>query len=190
MKKTHFASLLANIMSTKTLSTRTAKQVLSTIGHLEKAWRLAHNFAISETVAGILEGDGGEETFQDIVKSKCPFYYELLDVMADRASSKPKCTSYDLSSDDDDDKEVQQIATIPAATNDDNDEDDDARSSGVALSELSDDDRFTPELKRKNSQLVASGSNKKSKPSSNDKKKKCTSFGSSMDKRNSIKLIK
>jgi hypothetical protein len=27
--------------------------------------------------------------------NKCPYYFDLMDVMADRASSKPKCTSYD-----------------------------------------------------------------------------------------------
>ena len=44
----------------------------------------------------------GETTFQELVKTRCPFYYDLYDIMNDRASMKPKALSYDLSHDTDD----------------------------------------------------------------------------------------
>ena len=65
--------------------------------------------------AGLKEEDEG--TFEDAVRKKCPYYYELVDIMSDRASSKPKVTSYDLDDDDDedgmsddDDKSVSDIS--------------------------------------------------------------------------------
>jgi hypothetical protein len=42
----------------------------------------------------------GESTFQDLVRKKCHVYYDIYDIMIDRASTRAKASSYDL-----DDKE-------------------------------------------------------------------------------------
>jgi hypothetical protein len=124
VKKREFCNTLALTMNSNTRSKRDAKNVLSKIQHVEKRWREAHNFATSETGAGIKEKDGDEQ-FRDIVLRKCPYYWDLLDVMQDRASSAPKLTSYD-----DDDEEDEE--------GEDNDQDvyDDHESS---VSDVSDD---------------------------------------------------
>ena len=109
-------------MTNETMSKRDQKNVLNKIQHIEKTFREAHNFATSETGAGLKEGDTG--TFEEDVKRKCPYYFELVDIMADRASSKPKATSYDLLSngeDDDDDEEADDGDDVePGAKADDN----------------------------------------------------------------------
>jgi hypothetical protein len=94
VKKIHYANALAEKMSNKTTSKRDGKTVLNKIQHIERSWRLAHDFATSETGAGIIEKDG-DTRFRDLVTRKCPFYYQLLDVVCDRASSEPACTSYE-----------------------------------------------------------------------------------------------
>jgi hypothetical protein len=71
--------------------------VQSKIQHIEKTFKEAYTFATSETGAGLKETDEG--TFHDAVKKKCPYYFDLLDIMSDRASSKPKATSYEASTD-------------------------------------------------------------------------------------------
>ena len=42
----------------------------------------------------------GETSFEELVKKKCPYYYDLLEIMQDRASSEPKATNYSLQEDD------------------------------------------------------------------------------------------
>jgi hypothetical protein len=115
IKKVQFASALAEKMSTETLSKRDAKSVLCKIQHIERTWRAAHSFATSETGAGIMESNGNAH-FKDLLIKKCPYYYDLMDVMADRASSQPKCTSYDEDKEeemDDDDDEVGERSSNP-----------------------------------------------------------------------------
>jgi hypothetical protein len=99
VKKVQFCNTLAEIMSKETSSTRTAKNVQNKIQHIEKTFKEAHNFANSETGAGLREQDEG--TFEEAVKRYCPYYYDLLPIMQDRASSKPKATSYDSSEESD-----------------------------------------------------------------------------------------
>jgi hypothetical protein len=100
IKKKEFCLSLAKKMSEETTSERDWKNVLNKIQHVERRWREAHNFATSETGAGIHDTDG-VSSFEEIVTRKCPYYYDLLEVMADRASSAPKVTSYDDDDDDD-----------------------------------------------------------------------------------------
>jgi hypothetical protein len=101
IKKKQFCAQLAEKMSRETSSKRDGKNVQSKIQHIERTFKDAHTFATSETGAGIKENDEG--TFTAAVKKKCPFYYDLLDIISDRASSKPKVTSYELNDEDDDD---------------------------------------------------------------------------------------
>jgi hypothetical protein len=93
LKKIQFCNQLAEVMSRETKTKRDGKNVLNKIQHIEKTFKEAHTFATSETGAGIRDQDEG--TFKDAVKKKCPYYYDLLEVMSDRASSKPKATSYE-----------------------------------------------------------------------------------------------
>lgn len=94
VKKSHFQLLLANEMTRKTKSKRTARNVKSKIEQIERSFKKAHTFATSETGAGLLE-QHGNTTFQKMVRDNCAFYYELVDIMADRAGVQPKVTSYD-----------------------------------------------------------------------------------------------
>ncbi|KAG7337029.1 hypothetical protein IV203_020185 [Nitzschia inconspicua] len=91
--KLQFASTLAEKMRAETKSdTRNGKQVLDKIARIENAFRDAASFARSETGAGIQEGEG-EQTFQAAVRRRCPYYYELVEIMGDRSSTHPKCTT-------------------------------------------------------------------------------------------------
>ena len=81
------------------------KNVLNKIQHIERAFKEAHGFAVSETSAGIME-EQGQSTFKDLVK-KCPYHYNILEVMIDRASTRPKITSYDLVHTENDSDEEQ-----------------------------------------------------------------------------------
>jgi len=72
---------------------RDVKQVTNKITYMERAFREAHDFANTETGVGLQETDRGN--FQDIVRKRFPYYFDLLEIFGDRASSKPKVTSYD-----------------------------------------------------------------------------------------------
>jgi hypothetical protein len=110
--KMQFASLLASKMAKETTSKdRNAKQVMDKISQVEDSFKNAHDFATSQTGAGIQERDG-ETHFKELVKKRFSYYYELLDVMVDRAATEPKITnlnpaSLDTSSSDDDDSDKE-----------------------------------------------------------------------------------
>ena len=106
IKKIQFATELADKMSKETTTQRDTKNVLSKIQHIERTFREAHIFATSETGAGIKDKDEG--TFNTAVKKKCPYYYDLIDVMSDRASSKPIATNYDEEDPDDDLSDISE----------------------------------------------------------------------------------
>ena len=72
---------------------RDEKQVSNKITYMERAFREAHDFANTETGVGLQETDRGN--FQDIVRKRFPYYFDLLEIFGDRASSKLKVTSYD-----------------------------------------------------------------------------------------------
>jgi hypothetical protein len=106
VKKKQICNALAEKMSNETNSKRDAKNVLSKIQHIERSFREAHIFATSETGAGVKADDEGN--FKEIVEKKCPYYYDLVDIMSDRASAKPKATSYDL--DEENEEDVSDIS--------------------------------------------------------------------------------
>jgi hypothetical protein len=107
--KMQFATILAERMRNETLSTeRNAKQVMDKISRVEESFRTAHEFATSQTGAGIQENEG-EQTFKDLVRRKCSYYYDLIEVMMDRASTAPRATNFDPSFlDNDDDSEAEE----------------------------------------------------------------------------------
>ena len=94
VKKKEFCDALAAKMTKETTSTRDGRNVKSKIEHIERTWKEAHEFATSATGAGLLASDEG--TFTEKVRGKCPFYYDLLEIMQDRASTAPKVTNYEL----------------------------------------------------------------------------------------------
>jgi hypothetical protein len=99
-------TIIAAKMTKETDLERNAKQVQEKICQLEESFKNAHDFATSETGAGI-QNEQGEESFKDLVKKRCPYYYELCDIMADRSSAQPKAKNdphvLDAFSDEDDD---------------------------------------------------------------------------------------
>jgi hypothetical protein len=124
--KLQFATQSAEKMARETMSTeRNAKQVMDKISWIEDSFRSAHEFATSQTGAGIQERDG-EATFQDAVRRKCSMYYELVDIMVDRASTEPKATKYDPStldefSDGEEKERDQQDSDANLSVEDDHD---------------------------------------------------------------------
>jgi hypothetical protein len=93
VKKMQYANVLAEKMKAETnTESRNAKQVLDKIKRLEDSFREAHVFATSETGAGIQERDG-KGTFEDIVRRKCAYYYQLVDIMGDRSGTEPVLTN-------------------------------------------------------------------------------------------------
>ncbi|KAL7562789.1 hypothetical protein ACA910_020901 [Epithemia clementina (nom. ined.)] len=70
---------------------RTGRQVQAKIEHIEACFRVAYDFANRETGQGLKEDD--PPGFKEAVTRKCPHYFELLDIFADRASACPRITS-------------------------------------------------------------------------------------------------
>lgn len=83
------------------------------IREIEESFRDTHLFATSETGAGIQEMEG-EQSFQDIVGKKNPFYYELTDIMAERSPPEPRVTNMDTKEMNrfsaDEEKEIEQLS--------------------------------------------------------------------------------
>ena len=132
-KKNQVAGDIAKLINDSgVLVKRDNRQVKNKIQHLERQFREAFDFANTETGAGLKEGD--LVLFDDAVMQRCPHYYDLVDIFADRASSKAKATNMDLSlasSDTDNDS---------ISDGDEKQSDDERRSSGKktrAVSSLS-----------------------------------------------------
>ena len=64
-----------------------AKQVQNKVQHFEQQFRVAYNFANTETGQGLQSND--KNSFDDAVRGLCTQYFDLFDVFHDRASSKP-----------------------------------------------------------------------------------------------------
>jgi hypothetical protein len=54
----------------------------------KKTFKDAYDFANTEKGTGLQEGDFG--LFDDSVRKLCPNYFDLLPILAERSSSKPK----------------------------------------------------------------------------------------------------
>jgi hypothetical protein len=154
MKKIHFANKLAEKMTKETTSKRTGKNVLNKIQHIEAAFKKAYTFANTETGAGLKENDNG--TFEEAVTKKCPYYFDLLDIMSDRASSKPQITSYDLMKEDDVDDVDDEAA-------DEEPEEEDEQENTGDVSDISDDEKTA--TSKRTAATTAMSSNKKKKKS-------------------------
>jgi hypothetical protein len=71
---------------------RSGKQVQNKIERIEQKWRESHNFVTSATGEGIRE-NSTDQSWEDKVKKKNLYYYDLADVFLDRAANNPKATS-------------------------------------------------------------------------------------------------
>jgi len=75
MKKSEYGNMIATQMNELTESTgRTGKQVVQRICDMHDQWNYAHEFAVSETGAGMVASDD-EKTFNDIVLKRFPYCF-------------------------------------------------------------------------------------------------------------------
>ena len=94
---------------------------------MEGAFRDAHDW-VNNTGVGVLERDG-QVTFEDAVKKRFIYYYDLVDVMSERASARPRAStdtmnmadgdtssSSSSSSADEDDDDDEAIIAPPSTT--------------------------------------------------------------------------
>ena len=97
-RKRQYALQIANkIKAAGVRRVRTEKDVLNKIQYVENAFRSAHDFANTETGAGLEEHDKG--SFDDAVTKKCPWYFDLLDCFEDRANARPRITTDEMFND-------------------------------------------------------------------------------------------
>jgi hypothetical protein len=95
-----------------TLKARKANQVMMKIQAFEGAFREAHDW-VNNTGVGVLERDG-QVTFEEAVKKRFVYYYDLVDVMSERASSRPKAST-----------DTMTMAPSSSSSSSEDDEDDD-----------------------------------------------------------------
>ena len=81
---------------------RSPKAIKNKITNIEDSFKAAHDWAY-QTGAGLKDDNPGQ--FHDYIKKKCPYYFDLLTVMQDRATARPQTTSDTIEIDDDDDDE-------------------------------------------------------------------------------------
>jgi hypothetical protein len=117
MTKANYAEVIARkILAAGVKSSSSAKQVLNKIAHLEATFCTAHDFATTETGAGLVENDQ-EDTFKKAVEKKCPYYKDLLPLFEDRASAKAHCTSDELDDVDDLASEAEEEVAVQKTCN-------------------------------------------------------------------------
>jgi hypothetical protein len=127
MNKQAFAEVIAQRINSSGVKVhRTAKHVLNKIGYLEKTFRSAHDFAVSQTGSGLLANDD-VESFQKAIEKRCPYYDELLPVFEDRASARARVTNENLDDDDDYDEDNYD---------DDDDDENNDNQGGIAVKEV------------------------------------------------------
>ena len=125
-KKAQVAEMLANMMNDAGVKVkRTKHSVKSKIRNMETQFKTANDFVCSETGAGVEEKDG-KEAFQTIVLRKCPYYYELAEIMGDRAAAKPKATTDDDDLDSVDDEEIVEVINSQESSEEEEEDDADA----------------------------------------------------------------
>ena len=73
---------------------RSPEAVVKQIQEIEKKFIKANDWA-NNTGQGVKERDG-QATFEDLVRVRCKWYFELAPIMADRSKAKPKATTETL----------------------------------------------------------------------------------------------
>ena len=79
------------IHAANTLKVRNAPSVLMKIQYMESSFRDAHDW-VNNTGVGVRERDG-QVTFEDAVKKRFVYYYDSVDAMSERSSSRPTSTT-------------------------------------------------------------------------------------------------
>jgi hypothetical protein len=102
------------INAANTLKTCDASSVLIKIKYMEASFRDAHDW-VNKTGVGVRERDG-QVTFKDAMKKRFVYYYNLVDVMLERSSSRPTFTT---------DKRFRTMLPLSMHSPSDNDEDED-----------------------------------------------------------------
>jgi hypothetical protein len=146
MTKKQVCAQIARIINDKGVRVqRHDKQVENKIQHIEKQFKAAHDWANTVTGAGLEVNDRG--SFDDAMKQKCPQYFDLLDVMIERSSVKPKATNADLAS-----------SSESEDTNDDDADDEDNAARDVAIGVTVGSVFKLPRRSRQGSDISALGS--------------------------------
>ncbi len=102
------------INAANTFKTRNASSVLMKIKYMESCFRDAHDW-VNNTGVGVRERDG-QATFEDAVKKRFVYYYNSVDVMSERSSSRPTSTT---------DKRFRTMLPLSMHSHSDDDEDED-----------------------------------------------------------------
>ena len=111
---------------------RSPKAIKNKIMNLEDSFKTAHDWA-GQTGAGLKDDDPGQ--FNDYILKKCPYYFDLLPVMQDRATCRPQMTSDSLyTGSDDDDEDDDDHSTVQVLTTRNLKHDDDASVSSSSKS--------------------------------------------------------
>jgi hypothetical protein len=100
----------------RTLKIRKAPSVQMKIQAMEGAFRDAHDW-VNNTGVGVLERDG-QVTFEEAVTKRFVYYYDLVDVMSERASARPKASTDTMTM-------VPSSSSSSSSEDDDDDDDDD-----------------------------------------------------------------
>ena len=84
--KIHWCTILSKDMRAVGIRKyRSPKAIKNKITNMEDAFKTAHDWA-NQTGAGLKEGDPGQ--FNGYIQKKCPYYFDLLEVMQDRTTSR------------------------------------------------------------------------------------------------------
>jgi len=154
-KKKEVAKTIADFINAGgVVEKRTPAQVQAQMSRLESNMRQAYDFACTETGAGLMETD--KISFDEAVRKKCSYYFDLKEIMCERASITPKVTSDETLDSSDEEIEGGAIRDVTLGLSDDSDVEE-----VEEVDESSRSDRSTP-----------AQSQKKKAPSSSAKKAK------------------
>jgi hypothetical protein len=117
-KKTQICDAIAKkINDSGVVRRRSGKSVWNKVQAIERSFRVAHDFTQTETGAGLKENYEG--TFNDLVKKKCPHYFDLCDIFVDRSSITPLALSYTFDDNYNFDKNSQLDSNNPCDSDSD-----------------------------------------------------------------------
>lgn len=96
--KTHWCTVISEqIKDAGVRVYRNPNAIKCKISNLETSFKQAHDW-VHGTGAGVRENE--PTAFNDYVKQLCPYYFDLLEVMQDRATARPQLTSDAINSED------------------------------------------------------------------------------------------